>query len=200
MTGSALQLSWAVARTGPAIFTQGGGEGAPGGGGCSWALALWDDRWSVGVKRRGRGGCQGRPDENETDWYRADLIQVYWGDWGGFPRWGELRSGIFMILMLMRNITNLKCVVYCSTLDFYSFPENLCVHVYVLGRYTYLSYPILYKNFNLFFSSLFLFSLTVQLSVDWRVVLANGSNHFIYDGPIVFFSDSSGAGGLKTNN
>ena len=95
---------------------------------------------------------------------------------------------------------NLKCVVYCSTLDFYSFPENLCVHVYVLGRSTYLSYPILYKNFNLFFSSLFLFSLTVQLSVDWRVVLANGSNHFIYDGPIVFFSDSSGAGGLKTNN
>ena len=86
------------------------------------------------------------------------------------------------------------------TLDFYSFPQNLCVHVYVLGRSTYLSYPILYNNLNLYFSSLFLFSLTVQLSVDWRVVLANGSNHFIYDGPIVFFSDSSGAGGLKTNN
>ena len=92
MTGSALQLSWAVARTGPAIFTQGGGEGAPGGGGCSWALALWDDRWSVGVKRRGRrgrGGCQGRPDENETDWYRADLIQVQPGILGRISKTGR---------------------------------------------------------------------------------------------------------------
>ena len=62
----------------------------------------------LGLKGGGGGAVRGRPDENETDWYRADLIQVqpqvYWG-WGGALRRGDQRSRIFRILMLMRNIT-----------------------------------------------------------------------------------------------
>ena len=90
-----LQLSWAARRREnyqPFSHREGGrprdGEGAVPG---RWLCGT--PAGQLGLKGGGGGAVRGRPDENETDWYRADLIQDsqpgILGEWGGLLRRGD---------------------------------------------------------------------------------------------------------------
>ena len=99
--------------------------------------------------------------------------------------------------MLMRNLatTSQMFSLASSSLNLSVELVRPCLHTYNLClRFCSIIYYIMIL-LDLWKRNIFQF-ISVSPSLT---VLANESNHFIYEGPIVFFSDSWRVGGFKTN-